>query len=126
MSKRRPYVRLLIALAYTSAMLFKTPAYAQLAESLPAKPDNTDPRVKASNPGNTIVAEARRPGDLENEVAALKAENVAVREQLRRLEEQQKTLLELVEELRRTPDAFPISDEARAVTATNQVLPADS
>ena len=48
-----------------------------------------------SNPEKKVVAEGRRPDDLENEVAAVKAENAAVREQLRKMEEQQKTLLEL-------------------------------
>ena len=38
--------------------------------------------------------------DLKQEVAVLKAENAAVREQLRKLESQQTTLLELIEDLR--------------------------
>src|SRR5262245_13913836 len=42
---------------------------------------------------------------LQNEVAGMKAENVALREQLRQLEEQQKTLLEQVERLQRRLDA---------------------
>jgi hypothetical protein len=39
--------------------------------------------------------------DVESDVAALKADNAAVREQLRKMEEQQKALLELVERLQR-------------------------
>src|SRR3954469_1776762 len=39
------------------------------------------------------------PNDLETELAALKADNAAIREQLRKLEEQQKALLELLDRL---------------------------
>lgn len=45
-----------------------------------------------------------KPKDLENEVASLKAENVAVREQLRKLAEQQKAILEQFERLQRRLD----------------------
>ncbi len=44
-------------------------------------------------------APAVPPGSVESEVAGIKAENAALREQLRRVEEQQKTLLELVNQL---------------------------
>ncbi len=43
------------------------------------------------------MAEGPGSSDLENDIAAMKAENAAVREQLRKMEEQQKTLLELVD-----------------------------
>src|SRR3954464_11927600 len=50
---------------------------------------------------------ASSPGNLANEVAEIKAENAALRDQLRRVEEQQKILLEVVGELRQrlTPAA---------------------
>jgi len=44
---------------------------------------------------------AARPGDLESEVTAVKAENAAVREQLKTMEEQQKVLAETVDRLQR-------------------------
>ena len=68
LSRRLP---LLVTLAYTSTTLYETPAYGQLPES--------------------------PPPDLQNEVLALKAENATIRDQLRRLEEQQKRLLQLLE-----------------------------
>jgi hypothetical protein len=48
-----------------------------------------------------------RENDLNREITALKAENAAVREQLHKLEEQQKTLLELVQSLQPAPLAAP-------------------
>ncbi len=54
--------------------------------------------------------------ELESDVAALKAENAAVREQLRRMEEQQKALLELVDRLQRRLDGTEVAPEAAAAT----------
>jgi hypothetical protein len=61
--------------------------------------------------------------DLESDVAALKADNAAVREQLRRMEEQQKALLELVDRLQRRLDGTEVVPEAAATTVpgTTQV-----
>ena len=106
MLRRRAYVRLAIALALTSLMLFRTAADAQSPATRPATPVNhiapaQGPR--ASNP-ETKVGESPQPGDLEIEVAAVKTETAAVREQLRKLEEQQKALLELVDRLQRRLD----------------------
>lgn len=50
-------------------------------------------------------AEERQPTDVQSDVRALQSENAAMREQLRRLEEQQKVLLELVKDLQRGHDA---------------------
>src|SRR5581483_4965295 len=46
-------------------------------------------------------------GNLEKEVLEMRAENSAIREQLRKLEEQQKTLLQLMDELQRKLDGQP-------------------
>ena len=54
--------------------------------------------------------------DVESDVAALKADNAAVREQLRKMEEQQKALLELVERLQRRLDGTEAAPEAAAAT----------
>ncbi|MCM3870192.1 MAG: hypothetical protein ND895_05780 [Pyrinomonadaceae bacterium] len=112
MLSRRAYVRLSIALAYTSVMLFTTSAYGQ-SPAQPASPNNDiaatqGPRL--SNPEKKDVAEGRPPDDLENEVAAMKAENAAVREQLRKMEEQQKLLLELVDRLERRFNGLATAD----------------
>src|SRR4051794_21022276 len=57
---------------------------------------------------------ASSPGSLENVVAEIRAENAALRDQLRRVEEQQNILVELVGELRQ-----------RLETATTAVSPVD-
>src|SRR5262249_23093871 len=93
MLKRRSYATFLIALACTSATLFEAPAYGQVPAPSPVKQD-----------------------DLKNEVAAMKTENVAVRDQLRKLEEQQKALLALIESLRRRLDAIPVALVPQAAT----------
>ena len=56
-----------------------------------------------------VAAEDIRPNSLESEVETLKAENAVVRELLRKMEEQQKTLLEQVERLQRRLDGVTIA-----------------
>ena len=51
-----------------------------------------------------------KPSDLEAEVAAVKAENAAFREQLRKMEEQQKALLEMLDRLQRKLDAVAVGN----------------
>ena len=91
----RAYSRLSIACAHTLVTLFTTSAYGQ------------------------------SPGELEKEVAAVKAENAAVREQLRKMEEQQTALVEMVDRLQRRLDA-PTTADAQSVgkpigsTTTNE------
>src|SRR5215207_3778098 len=51
-----------------------------------------------------------KPGDLESQVAAVKAENEAFRESLRKMEEQQKALLEMFDRLQRKLDGVAIVD----------------
>jgi hypothetical protein len=58
-----------------------------------------DPTI--SKAGNKSAADFPRPNDLQSEVETLKAENAIVRELLRKMEEQQKVLLEQVERLER-------------------------
>ena len=116
MLRRRAYVRLSIALAYTSVTLFTTSAYGQ-SPAQAASPNNDVPAAQGprlSNPEKKVVAEGRRPDDLESDVAAVKAENAAVREQLRKMEEQQKALLELVERLQQRLDGTAIADPRAA------------
>jgi hypothetical protein len=55
-----------------------------------------------------------RPSDLESEVAAVKAENAVVRELLRKIEQQQKTLLEQVDRLQRRLDGGTATDVSLA------------
>ncbi len=113
MLRRRAYVTLSIALAaYTSVTLFTTSAYGQ-SPAQAASPNNDVPAAQGprlSNPEKKVVAEGRRQDDLESDVAAVKAENAAVREQLRKMEEQQKTLLELVDRLERRLDGSTVAE----------------
>src|SRR6185503_3945880 len=113
MLRRRAYVRLRVALAFTSVTLFTTFAYGQSPVIPPVSPDKgaaAAQGARSSNPEKNVAAKEPRPGDLENEVAAMKAENAAVREQLRKMEDQQKSLLELVDGLRRKLDGNAIAD----------------
>ena len=79
---------------------------ALIVESLAPRPLN------AATPENTALTQPSRSNDLESDVAAMKADNAAVREQLRKMEEQQKALLELVDRLQRRLDGI------NGVTAT--------
>ena len=69
-------------------------------------------------------AESPRPSDLESDIAALKADNAAVREQLRRMEEEHKALLELVDRLQRRLDGAEVAPEA-AVATVPDTTPGD-
>jgi hypothetical protein len=54
------------------------------------------------------------PADLEGEVSAVKAENAALREQLRKIEDQQRALMELITQLQKRLDGAQIADAPRA------------
>src|SRR5438034_4521779 len=102
MWRRRAYVRLSVALALASVTFFATSGYGQSLATQPGAPDKEvvapqGPRSK--NPEKPVVANAARPVDLEKEVAAVKAENAAAREQPRKVDEQQKARLALVKHL---------------------------
>lgn len=74
--------------------------------------------------------EASKSSDLESEVSAVKAENAAFREALRKMEEQQKALLEMVERLEKkfddtaktnaqvTPEPMTLNASTPVTTAT--------
>ncbi|HEY5839383.1 MAG TPA: hypothetical protein VIT19_10145 [Pyrinomonadaceae bacterium] len=148
------YIKLSVVLALTSFALFSTSAAGQSSAN---KPNSTDKAIAAAaqepRPGNSenkITAAEPKPdgGDnnaatekpkreyLKDEIDAVKAENAAVREQLRRMEEQQKTMLELVDRLQRRldgaattdiPPAAPLPDSQPAAAATAPVInPADT
>ena len=131
MSIGRAHIKLSVVLALTSVMLFTTSASGQspvtrpnsmtkeialthgsgsgnpedkVAASAP-KPDSEDSKDAAKKPG---------PNDLETEIEAMKAENAAVRQLLRKMEEQQKTLLEQVDRLQRRLDGVRATDVAIA------------
>jgi len=65
---------------------------------------------KPASTENKVAAEESKPTDLHSEITAVKAENAAVRELLRKMEEQQKTLLEQVDRLQRRLDGGTATD----------------
>lgn len=128
----RKYIKLSVALVLTSVGLFTTSACAQSPASRPNNTakgiaaaqgsglGNVEDRVAVSAPkpdgeDNKDAAKKPKSNDLESEVEAVKAENAAVRELLRKMEEQQKTLLEQVDRLQRRLDGG---------TATGALVPA--
>lgn len=107
---RRAHIKLLVLLM-SSLTLFAGSAFAQQKDvaTAEAKPGKTE---------TTAAAPAPRRNDLESEVANLKAENAAVRELLRRMEEQQKLLLDQVERLQRRLDGTTTADAQPGVQPT--------
>src|SRR5262245_65871298 len=96
----RAYRGLSISLALASVMLFAPSAYGQSSGSL--------------------------PGDLETEVSVVKAENAALREQLRKIEEQQRAMLELINRLQQRLDGPPIAEAPHPAEARGTVHRLDS
>ncbi|HET6647937.1 MAG TPA: hypothetical protein VFH01_11470 [Pyrinomonadaceae bacterium] len=110
MPVNRASVILTATLALTALTLLTTSANGQST----IKPGNSDKEtVAAQGPRvgteENKVAETPKPNDLESQMASVKAENAAVREQLRKMEEQQKALLEMVDRLQRKIDGVPIA-----------------
>ena len=83
-------------------MLFTTSAFVNLRQCGPTAPEN---RIAADEP---------KPKNLQSEVEAVKAENAAVREILRKMEEQQKALLERIDRLQRRLDGGAATDVSLA------------
>ena len=81
-----------------SVVLFASSAFAQSSEP------------KAGKSETKAAPEEPRPNDVQTELSTLKTENAAVRELLRKMEEQQKALLEQVERLQRRLDGSPTAD----------------
>jgi hypothetical protein len=80
---------------------------------------NPEDKVAASAPkpdseDSKDAAKKRGPNDLEAEIEAVKAQNAEVRQLLRKMEEQQKTLLEQVDRLQRRLDGVRATDVAIA------------
>ena len=101
-------IKILFALAVTSASLFTVSAFGQSQAFVPAdfrakavaakdiKVDEQRPAAPATtsaSPENAGSGDNIRTDDVRSEIAAVKAENAVVRELLRKMEEQQKVLL---------------------------------
>ena len=127
----------------TSSVLGQTPATRpniQQKEVVVSEP-------KPGKPENNVTAPESPPNDLQSELSNLKAENAAVRELLRKMEEQQKALLEHVNRLQQrfdgantanaqpseqqpppaTASTVPLTNEATApVTTSSSAAPTDA
>jgi hypothetical protein len=77
---------------------------------------------ETGRPENRVAPEEPGPGDLKSEVDTLKAENAVVRELLRRMEEQQKALLEQVDRMQRRLDG--VTDAVVQPSGPSQVADA--
>ncbi len=111
-------IKLYIALAITSLMVFAPSALCQSPSTLPLIKQKeavtslvtqstradaaADPTPEKAD--DKARSDAPRRSDLQTEVDSLKAENAAVRELLQKMAEQQKTLLEQVDRLQRRLD----------------------
>src|SRR5215211_1088207 len=106
-------IKVKVTLVLTALTFFTTSANGQ---STPIRAGNSDkPTVAAQGPRpvnqeNKVTDDPPKPSDLESQVAAVKAENEAFRESLRKMEEQQKLLLEIVDRLQRKLDGVAIVD----------------
>ena len=109
MSIPRAFIKASVALALMSVLLFTTSAFGQS----PAATPNITAAVSESKPGSagtTVAAENPKPKDLQSEIEAMKAENAAVWELLRKMEEQQRILLEQVGRLQRRLEGGAATD----------------
>jgi hypothetical protein len=105
----RAFIKASVALALTSVLFFTTSAFGQS----PAATPNITAAVSEPKPasaGNRIAAENPKPKDLQSEIEAMKAENAAVWELLRKMEEQQRMLLEQVGRLQRRLEGGATTD----------------
>jgi len=103
------FIEASLALAFTSVTFFTTSASGQS----PAARPNSTVAVSEPKPGsaeNRVAAEDPKPKDLQSEIEAVKAENTEVRELLRKMEEQQKILLEQVDRLQKRLDGGAARD----------------
>src|ERR1700755_2274353 len=114
---RKSSVRLPATLALTVVTLFATSASGQ---STTTRPDNSEKETVAAKgsrsdkPKNRAAADAPKPNDLESQVADVKAENAVFRETLRKMEQQQKALLEMVDLLQRKIDGLTPANSSGA------------
>src|SRR4051794_5096517 len=132
MIRHRAYIKRLVALTLTSVTLLAGSAFGQSPATRPAgrqkevapaqesrlsNPEAPASEPKPSRPEEKVTAEEPRPKDPESEVETLKADNTVVREQLRKMEEQQKVLLEQFERLQGRLDGATAADSTNAAGA---------
>ena len=109
-----------VALALTVVTFFATSASGQSPASPPANADKETVAPEGSRSDSkenraAAAAPTPKPNDLESQVADVKAENAALRESLRKMEEQQKALLEVVGRLQHKVDGAAAAEAQPAV-----------
>lgn len=152
MAVQRGYIQLSAILVLTSVFLFTTPVFAQSPATSTATADKiaankTTAESRDASPGSRAGEKEStedpnpKTKDLQVEIDAVKAENAAVREQLRKMEEQQKLLLEQFDRLQRrldggaaanslstaqpaSTDALPVLNAPASSTGENSTQPA--
>ena len=106
MSIPRAFIKASVALAVTSVTFFPSSASGQS----PAARPNSTAAVLEPKPGSAEGRGHPKPKDLQSEIEAVRTENAAIRELLRKMEEQQKILLEQVNRLQRRLDGGAATD----------------
>jgi hypothetical protein len=108
-SLRRAFIRASVALAFTSVICFATSPSGQ---SPVTRPNSTDAvsKPEPNSAEDRVAAQDSKLKDQQSEIDAVKAENCALRELLRKIEEQQKILLEQVDRLQRRLDGGVATD----------------
>ena len=112
-SRPRAFINASVALVLASIAFVTASASGQS----PAAGPNSTAAAAEPKPGGArkkVAAEASTPKDLLREIEAVKTENAAFRELLRRMEEQQKVLLEQVDRLQRRLDGGAAPDPSMA------------
>jgi len=110
-------------------MWFATSANGQAFVPQPSSPDKQVAAAQGPrliNAEKKVAEEGPRTTNLEDEVAAVKADNAAVREQLRKMEEQQRTLLDMLDRLRRRLDGSTVAEAPRATQPTGPAQGAEA
>jgi hypothetical protein len=110
MSTRRASITITVTLALTLLSISASGQSASTQTGNSDKPTVATQGPRPVNQENKVADDPLKPNDLESKVAAVKAENEAFRESLRKMEEQQKALLEMVDRLQRKLDGVAIVD----------------
>jgi hypothetical protein len=110
-------IKLKVIFVLTTLTFFTTSVVAQSTATPAGNSDKqnatTVPGSRSGNRENKVADGPPKQDDLESQVAAVKAENKVVRESLRKMEEQQKVLLEMVDRLQRKLDGTVVADASR-------------
>jgi hypothetical protein len=119
MSLPRAFIRSSVALALTSVTFFTTSAFGQPPVPRPSSTGAVSkPEPSAAEDGG--AAQESKPKDQQSEIDDVKTEILALRELLRKIEQQQKILLEQVDRLQRRldGDSASTSSQPASVAAT--------